>query len=510
MRRHRSMQLSRRMGIGLLLFGFLCASSLEASGTTARAALDRDRLNAFKGTGCSSLAIGVPDEGVDGISGAGQVHVLESIHAGATTTLVNHLPPFFNQDSEDSLYHPVEDQVENSDSFGYSLAMGDFNADGYDDLAIGVPIETIGTADFTGAVEVMYGSSNALSAENDYLWNQGSPGMDGALEESDEFGFSLAVGDFDGDGYYDLAIGVPYEDVGSPVVADGGLVQIMYGSSVGLDNPGNQIWDQSLSSIQGTEEIQELFGYSLAAGDFDGDGFDDLAIGVPFDNYGGFDDTGGVNVLYGSSPNGLTGSGDQLINQDYGSILDDCETSDHFGKALAEGDFNGDGRDDLAIGAPMEDIFDDNNGMAAVLYGTAAGLGDAGNQVWSYAQDEAHFGKSMTAGDFDGDGYDDLAVGIPDLDIDSLTETGAVSIIYGTSTGLDAVDRQLWHQDNIGVAENEDGDQFGYSLAAGDFDCDRIDDLAIGIPFKEINSMVSAGMLIEMHGSTIGLSDSAA
>ena len=109
MRRHRSMQLSRRMGIGLLLFGFLCASSLEASGTTARAALDRDRLNAFKGTGCSSLAIGVPDEGVDGISGAGQVHVLESIHAGATTTLVNHLPPFFNQDSEDSLYHPVED-----------------------------------------------------------------------------------------------------------------------------------------------------------------------------------------------------------------------------------------------------------------------------------------------------------------------------------------------------------------------------------------------------------------
>ena len=90
--------------------------------------------------------------------------------------------------------------------------------------------------------------------------------------------------DFDGDGFADLAVGVPGEDVGT--VADAGAVNVIYGGPTGLTAAGNQLWTQDSEGIKGTQEPGDEFGFSLAAADFDRDGFADLAVGVPGEDVG--------------------------------------------------------------------------------------------------------------------------------------------------------------------------------------------------------------------------------
>src|SRR4029453_7631473 len=153
--------------------------------------------------------------------------------------------------------------------------------------------------------------------------------------------------DFNGDGFADLAVGVPFEDV--VAINDGaGAVNVLYGSSTGLTASGDQFWTQDATGTD-TSEAGDNFGGFVATGDFDGDGFTDLAIGVPFENVGAIVNAGAVNVLYGSNV-GLTDEGAQFWTQDSSGVLDAAEDFDNFGTSLAAGDFNGDGRSDLAIG----------------------------------------------------------------------------------------------------------------------------------------------------------------
>ena len=227
-----------------------------------------------------------------------------------------------------------------------SKVYGDFNGDGRDDLAIGVPGENEGA----GAVNVIYGSSNGLSAtspRDDQFWTQSSPDVNDDPQSDDAFGSSLASGDFNGDGKDDLAIGVPDEDLGS--ISDVGAVEVIYGSSSGLSASSprtDQFWTQDSADVNDGKEVNDNFGSSLSPGDFNGDGRDDLAIGVPGEN----DNAGAVNVLYGS-PSGLSATSprsDQFWTQSTTDVNDVSEVEDHFGSSLTSGDFNGDGRDDLS------------------------------------------------------------------------------------------------------------------------------------------------------------------
>jgi hypothetical protein len=321
-----------------------------------------------------------------------------------------------------------------------AAASGDFNGDGFADLAVGAPYEDVGTVADAGAVNVLYGNAAGLSAAGNQLWHQNVGGVEDSAEPADRFGSALAAGDFNGDGFADLAIGVPFEDVGT--VADAGAVNVLYGSPVGLTAAGNELWNQDASGIGNAAEANDRFGLALAAGNFGKSARTDLAVGVPDENVGGRANAGAVNVLYGRA-GGLSGKGDQVWHQNRRGIGDAAQANDRFGSALGAGDFGQSGSADLAVGAPLEGVGTvAEAGAVNVIYGSSTGLLPANDQFWhkdspgvgGHAQPRDHFGWALAAADLGKTARADLAVGIPLAGNDA----GAVSVLYGTSTGLSA------------------------------------------------------------------------
>lgn len=462
----------------------------------------------FNGDEYDDLAIGVPYEAIGSETTAGAVHALH----GTSTGLEAAGSQLWSQDVEGVL-----ETSEAGDEFGFALAAADFDGDSFLDLAVGVHGEAIGLSIPTaGTVQVFYGTAAGLAASGNDLWHQDSPDILGEAEANDRFGWSLAAGDFNGDGYGDLAVGVLWEDVGS--VENAGAVHVIYGSAAGLTGAANQLWYEGTNGVQGTPEQGAQFGQALAAGDFDGDGDDDLVIGVPLADVGSSADCGTVHVLYGST-GGLSGDFDDLWYQGGLGIHDYGEANDHFGQAVATGDLNRDGYDDLAVGVPYEDVGDpavQNAGAVHFIYGSATGLAAAGN--WLHTEPnipgivapeaDDNLGLSLASGDLDGNGYIDIAAGLPGEERDAAkSDAGAVQIIYFSRT---PVVLQLWDQDSTGVQDvAEAGDRFGTTLAAGDFGGDGYADLAVGVPWEDILDPVvtDAGAVHVLYGSAQGIRD---
>jgi hypothetical protein len=138
----------------------------------------------------------------------------------------------------------------------------DFNNDGADDLAIGAPFEDIGSVLDAGAINVLYGSTAKLNATGNQQFFQGGGGLVGVAEEGDFVGAALASGDYNNDSFADLAVGVPFEDVGS--VLDAGAVDTVNGSAGRLTATGGQQFNQGSGGVPGTPEEGDTFGSSLA------------------------------------------------------------------------------------------------------------------------------------------------------------------------------------------------------------------------------------------------------
>jgi len=447
----------------------------------------------FDGDGVMDLAVGIPFDNNE----RGAVNVFRGSDAGISSSDVQK----WTQGASGIGGTDVP-----GDRFGYSLVAGDFNGDNVADLAIGVPGDNT-AAGKTGAVRVLYGSEGiGLVSSGSQLWSQGSGGVQGVAEPGDLFGASLAAGDFNGDGVADLAIGVPGDNTAG---VNAGSSIVLYGSNgIGLVSSGSQLWPQGSGGVPGVSEPGDLFGASLAAGDFNGDNVADLAIGVPGDNTAGVN-AGSSIVLYGSNGIGLVSFGSQLWSQGSGGVQGVAEPGDLFGASLAAGDFNGDNVVDLAIGVPGDNTMLGRTGAVNVLYGSSAGLGSSGSQLWSRESNSNlgnpaegdRFGQSLSAGDFDGTGHDDLAVGVPGADVGDNADAGAVIVFYGSATGLSTLRNQFWDQsglDNSGGAEA--GDAFGSALAAGDFNGDGVADLAIGVPGEDIVAVVNAGSVNVLYG----------
>ena len=292
------------------------------------------------------------------------------------------------------------DSAEHDDRFGSVLAAGKFDADIFTDLVVGVPFESIEATslfaaddDFAGMIHIVYGDWNGFESPSHQRFSQAMGAVVGAAGEREFFGSALAIGDFDGNGRADLAVGTPYQSVA--VLAPTGIlyfrekagsVIVFYSDANGLSD-GLELWTQDSEGVQGAAEEDDLFGFALAAADFDGDGNADLAIGVPREDHSGVTNAGMVNVLYGSS-SGLTAAGDQLWYQGMDPTFGTGapQRDDLFGSSLSAWNFgNGDERD-LVIGVPGKGLFGRARaGMIHVVYGSSSGLAVAGNQFWHQA-----------------------------------------------------------------------------------------------------------------------------
>lgn len=393
----------------------------------------------------------------------------------------------------------------------------DFNGDGYPDLAVGVPGESIGSVSRAGLVQVQYGSPSGLTATGNQTWHQDIPGIQGASETGDGMGLDVAADDFNGDGYDDLATASPTETLGS--YAGAGAVNVVYGSSSGLRAAGNQYWTQDSTGVPDAAESGDRFGSALATGDFDADGYADLAIGAASEKVGSASSAGAVTVLYGS-PSGLTANRVKTLYQGQSGVLGASESADSFGSSIAAGDLNGDARDDLVIGAPGESVGSvAGAGAIVVLHGSIDGLSTQGSKLFYQgfagtpggSEKSDRFGASLDVGDINGDSQADLAVGIPGEAIGSTSSAGAVTILYGSTSGLSSTGAKVYYQGFSGTpGRSEKSDGFGSAVELGDFNGDGRADLTVGAPGESVGSTASAGAITTLYGTINGLTSSGA
>lgn len=353
---------------------------------------------------------------------------------------------------------------------------GDLNGDGYADLVIGAPKANSLEDDHTGAAYVYQGGLSLL-ADVPHWQVYGT-------KKGSDFGGAVAwAGDVDGDGLDELLIGASMFGDPANLLSNQGAVYLYSGSAYGLST------DPSWTTYGGQQEAK--YGYALdAAGDVNGDGYGDIIIGaIGYDQ--DFTNAGAAYVYYGSDA-GLALTPDWTM---YGG-----RSTAGLGSAVAGvGDVNGDGYDDVAIGAPNWDtglLID--AGAVMLFLGSSGGLSTT--PIWTVegSMYNARLGYDVAgAGDVNNDSYADIIVGAPYYGFGSSFE-GAAYLFLGGETGPGLV--ADWSRSGGKELAN-----FGYSLsAAGDLNQDGYEDVVIGAP-QYTDDHSKEGRVFAFYGSEDGL-----
>jgi hypothetical protein len=448
--------------------------------------------------------------------------------------------------------------VQRNCRFGASsgVVKGDFNGDGIADLAIGVPNELRVNRVFSGdlntgfiatdepgagAINIFFGSASGVLGTN------GTQVLDQTsllVSQNAHFGTAMAAGKFKSvtATVSDLAVGVP--GVAKPDRA--GLPGAVYI----YNNKGNGISSTERPQVFFAADITNLppvlsFGVafpsnmSMTWGDFNGDGLGDLAVEVR----SGCSNENCISgaVIYFGSATGLSASRHQAYDLDDGFSPNNflpptgCPTNDFVGSgahfcakarghvSLAASDLDGDGRDELLIGAPGCNMITDSGSTLIFALGCVAIIPGKSPQPdkffgWSVITgDELKgFGASITVGDFDGDGFKDVVVGQPGTAPQFTTVSSGSVRVYShiqLSRVFDPIkssDSTLLNQDTTGIGGTQNNAKWGASLAANDFNGDGVTDLAVGAPAETVNGIAGSGQVNVIYGlSGTGLSTAA-
>ncbi|GAB2772542.1 hypothetical protein [Streptomyces daliensis] len=410
----------------------------------------------------------------------------------------------------------------------------DFNGDGYQDLAIGAP-GTYGQDSSSGYVAVVYGSPTGLDPATRTVLGQHSPGVPGTAERGDLFGHRLVARDLDGDGLTDLAVSSPGESRANP--AGSGSVTVLWGARSGLSGQGSVVVDPGEDETYGV-------GDDLTGGDFDGDGAQDLlmfrgeargysVLRGPFTRAGAPASESPVELTTGDSyvqslaAGDVTGDGadDLFVLQSFeemgrgtrffaggedgltarGALLPSAATG-------AVGDFDKDGFGDFAYRAVPGGVVENlpyDSGTVKVVHGTASGPGtrtaaftQATAGVPGTSEEGDQFGATLSAADVNGDGYDDLAAGVPFEAIGPKKAAGSAVLLRGARGGLTGTGAQAFHQDTAGVGGvAEAGDRFGGAVRLLDSSGDGKAGLAVSAPGENGGN----GAVWSLRGASGGL-----
>lgn len=356
--------------------------------------------------------------------------------------------------------------------FGLSVATaGDVNGDGYADIIVGAR-NYDGIQNVVGAAFIYHGGPAGPSLTPDWL----------AMGEQIAAGFARIVstaGDVNGDGYDDVIVGAPFY---KNSLSSEGAAFVYHGGPAGLSPTPDWIgWGNQSSA---------LFGLGAGtAGDVNGDGYADVIIGAS--SYDGDLVGAGRVFVYHGGPAGLPATPNWTVDGDQSFVF--------FGEAVGTaGDVNRDGYDDVIIGAWLYENGQTDEGRAFVYHGGPAGL--AATPAWSAEsnQESAYFGSSLgTAGDVNGDGYDDVIVGAYLYD-SFFSDAGRAFVYHGGPAGLSAT--PAWTQDGQGP-----DDSLGIAVAwAGDVNGDLFDDVIIGA-LNYSNGQFEEGAAYVYAGGAAGL-----
>ncbi len=362
--------------------------------------------------------------------------------------------------------------------YGWTVSLaGDVNGDGYGDVIVGAPQYDNGEAN-EGRAFLYLGRSTGLASTPAWQWEPDEPAA--------QFGSSVATaGDYNGDGYADVIAGAPALD---PLYgpSDAGCALIFAGSQIGLSpDPWKRI---------AGEQTGSGFGRVVAtAGDMNGDGLSDVIIGAP--TYGGSDGKATVYRGWWQTP---------LTNGPPSWTAEGNQAECYFGVTLAAaGDINGDGYGDVIVGAPLYDSGQTDEGSVFVYLGSDDGIEGAYHWRGQGDQEGAQFGAAVAAaGDVNGDGFDDVIIGVPYYD-SGQTDEGIALVYHGSANGMPLGGgpsiANWWTQANQVDAH------LGYLAAkAGDVNGDGFGDVIVGAPHHD-GAVANQGLVLVWHGGPTGL-----